>query len=135
MATRGPKTKERPPTPVPGRPVAPDDLSKEARQHYVKIVERLEEGGLLSMLDEDALAVYIVIWERWRKALGRIDEEGEVVVLNNKVLAKNPWLVIATESEKEMRTLLGQLGLTPASRSRIKTGPKLDETDPKWDVF
>lgn len=124
-----------------GRPTCPRYLSAEARQCFRKLCKKLEQRRALTEGDGELLALYAVTWERWRKAMADVAVRGEVVISishdkNDKEIErekKNPWLVIAQESEKAMTGILDRLGMSPLNRERVKPLKK-DEAKAPYPV-
>ena len=108
----------------------------------------LKDGGLLSDLDTTALAAYCVAFAKHVKAeamlegplgycpncdprkktteadqcLGafhRFAEFGEVVKSRLGRVGPSPYVAIADKAMAQMMRLIGEFGMTPASRSRI----------------
>jgi len=65
---------------------------------------------------------------RWRKSISDVAARGEIIIFTRRdkngdtyeVEKKNPYLLLAQESEKSMVAILDRLGLTPLNRSRVK---------------
>lgn len=128
---RGPKAQERTiNTPLKGIPDPPFYLDDDAKEHFVKTANLLFECGNLSLLDTDALAMYATHYARWRKAEDVLTEsyQSEVVTLPNKTQQSNPWLNIANEAMKQMKSYLSEFGLSPKARQKLIM-PEADEDD------
>jgi phage terminase small subunit len=66
------------PKPDPSPPSCPawlDDVSKEA---WEQLVPQLQEMGVLTRIDENALVRYCTFWSRWRAAEDFIAKHGTV---------------------------------------------------------
>lgn len=122
-----------------GRPPCPKYLSSEARQYFRKLCKKLEQRRSLTEGDGELLALYASTWERWRKAMADVGARGEVVISISRGKSgetierekKNPWLLIAQESEKSMVGILDRLGLSPLNRERVKPLKKDEEKNRK----
>src|SRR5258708_2295095 len=102
--SRGPKKQERTIiTPLQGRPEAPDYLNDEATAKFNELTGMLQEAGNLSMLDGDAICLYISHWSRWRKAEAELEMESEVVTLKNGNQSESPWYSISLNCMKQMK--------------------------------
>jgi P27 family predicted phage terminase small subunit len=140
MATRrGPKTKDRPTPPRKALPKAPKSLTADERKHWNQLADAINASGLGSSLDAEALSYLIAIWSRWRKAEAELAKSealggGVVITAPNKYRQLNPWYLVATEALKQLKSYLGEFGLTPKARSKL-TMPDVEEIDSKWDDF
>jgi len=111
-----------------GRPKLPKDLTPDARKIFKQLVAQLEARRTCTEGDRQVLHLFSVQYTRWIKARAKVDELGEVVTdirldskgIAHEVLRKNPWVVIAQETEKQMHAILRDLGLTPSARRAVK---------------
>jgi P27 family predicted phage terminase small subunit len=101
-------------------------LDDDARDAWHRISHQLDELGLLTSADAEAVALYCSAFSRWIKANEAIAEEGLTVSsqFGDKV---NPHVGIAEAAAKQMVRLLTQFGMTPASRSSLRVGAKTEE--------
>lgn len=119
--------------PVPGLPQAPPKhMCSAAKDHWKKTTALLLQAGTLSLLDSDALACYCETYARWVEATLAIREEGAVVVGNNGYRVKSPWLTIANECVKDLRTYQKLFGIVPSTR--LKTD-QADDVPEAWREF
>lgn len=100
-------------------PSCPDHLDGEARKEWYRIGKQLVKLGLLSTIDRAALAGYCTTWGRWVEAEEALKKSGTVVKNKDGYPILSPYLVVANHALAQMRVLLTEFGLTPASRSRI----------------
>jgi P27 family predicted phage terminase small subunit len=92
------------------------------------LCRQLEARRCLTKADGEILALYATTHARWRKAMDDVELRGEVVISVSKDKygetierqRKNPWLLIAQESEKAMVAILDRAGLSPLNRERVK---------------
>lgn len=125
-------------TAVEGRPACPRYLSKTARQRFRQMCNELESRRALTRGDGELLALYATTFERWRTAMADVDARGAIIISVSKAKdgtpiereKKNPWLVVAQESEKAMAGYLDRLGFTPVNRERCKPVKKDEENKP-----
>lgn len=126
-----------------GSPEPPAHLAPEAKQEFFRLVRWLDQvRGLLGPADHAALGIYCSYYEQWQSAerdLPRLRqrlEEAEDRLHHRKATkaqraalekaagrARNAYNLALGERNKarrEMRAYLGELGLTPAARSRIR---------------
>jgi len=122
-----PKDEPRPPV---CQPDPPDMLSAEARKHWGKIVGQLADSGIMTALDEDALAAYCEAFARLADANSKLAKFGSVIKSEEGLPRCSPYLRVANEAFQQMRVLLSEFGLTPASRVRIRAAPKEETENP-----
>jgi P27 family predicted phage terminase small subunit len=100
-------------------PKPPDHLSDEGRACWKKLVRVLKDTGLIARVDADALALYCTAYERWLNAEAGLRKHGMLVKTPNGYPIPSPLLTIANKAMAQMTQLLGEFGMTPASRSRL----------------
>jgi P27 family predicted phage terminase small subunit len=113
-------------------------LSAEAKREWKRIIPQLLRLGVLTVVDGKALAGYCHSFARWRQAEAAVTKYGLIIrepVLVQGIatgyvrLKRNPAAAESREALKTMKSFLVEFGLTPASRSRVKT-EKPPEEDP-----
>lgn len=121
------------PMPDIGVPACPKDLSAAAKEEWERITPLLLKVGVLSVLDTATLGLYCQAYARWQEAERKIqeakDESGDGLVIKapSGYPIQNPYLAIANRAMEDCHKYLQQLGLSPASRSRIVAQKKPDE--------
>jgi P27 family predicted phage terminase small subunit len=117
--------------PKPARPrrvpPPPAHLKGAARAKWKKLAAQLHKIGVLTEVDQDALARYCVTYQRWLEAEARVTRDGEVVRTTNGNLIQNPYLAIANRCMAQLSTLGAEFGLTPSSRAKVHAEPPPDE--------
>lgn len=108
------------PAPLPGEPPMPLDLSLAAQWVWKEMVPILHEMGTLTTSDGEALAAYCETKVTWRMAQNSIELDG-IVIESTQGRKKNPAVTVADSSLKQMRSLMGEFGMTPASRTKIRS--------------
>jgi P27 family predicted phage terminase small subunit len=103
-----------------GEPTMPTFLSARAQQVWIETVPVLLQLGTLTTADGDALTAYCETYVTWRMAQESIDKDG-IIIDSPQGKRKNPAVNVADSSLKQLRSLMGEFGLTPASRTRIKS--------------
>jgi P27 family predicted phage terminase small subunit len=111
-------------------PDPPSTLSTQARQHWWQLVGLLAESGIMTALDSDALAAYCEVYERWLDANQKLIQFGSVIKAPDGTPKHSPYLRVANDSFRQMRVLLSEFGLSPASRARIQAAPGEKEENP-----
>jgi P27 family predicted phage terminase small subunit len=122
----------------------PPELSDVAKKEWVRVVRLLKEAGLIEQLDKTLLSAYCVAYTRWVDAENQIREYGSLIKSPNGYPMPSPYLPIANKAMEQMLKIMGELGMTPASRSRlpqkeperiihnyVPTTPKIGEIDPR----
>lgn len=112
------QSEPRPPATTPEPPHHLDELGLEA---WERIVPKLASLGILTELDGEALSLYCHTYSRWRLALADIEGHGVTTSTDLGAIKANPAVSIASQCERLMAAILMEFGLTPSSRSRVKT--------------
>src|SRR6266540_347963 len=118
------------PRPKAIAPRAPGHLSDEEKAKWKAVVRELHPLGLVTRIDVDALAMYCVIYARWVKAEKMVREKGEIIKTADGNIIQNPYLSIANRALEQLNKLGAEFGMTPSSRSRVKT----DLMDPDQEL-
>ena len=126
---------DREPDAPEGVPDCPDYLDDVAKAEWFRTAAVLSEMGLLSRADRTALAAYCVAYARWVEAEAQVKRYGTIVKSPEKGFPmKSPYLTVADQALETMRKLMVEFGLTPSSRSRIRT-PDRDGPVSDFDLF
>lgn len=113
------------PTPTRGVPTCPKHLDPVARTHWKVITKALDDLGVLSLSDADVLEIYCTVYSRWREAEAKVKAEGMTIEVGDKGYEiQNPYLNIANGCIKQMNSLMGNMGLTPAARAKVNAATK-----------
>ena len=113
------KAEPKPPVKIPKPPIK---LGKLARRHWKYIVPLLEDLGVLAAIDSAALAAYCQTFEQWeeleeiKKAGARLDPDDENKLSLRDSLSVGRSLI---QIRNQMRLMLAEFGMTPASRGRV----------------
>ena len=94
-------------------------LNKFAREEWASVVPELHRLGLLTKLDEKALACYCQAYSRLRQAETVIAKKGITFKTPNGFVQKRPEVTIAREAMQLMKAFAAEFGLTPSSRTRL----------------
>ncbi len=111
----------------PVSPDPPDSLSAQGRKHWDDIVGILAESGIMTALDVHALAAYCEAYARWLHANEQLCLFGCVTKDEKGIPHHSPYLRVANDSFIQMKSLLQEFGLSPASRARIQVSKKEEE--------
>lgn len=110
------------PTPAPGLPDPPKDLTADEKRIWRKVGATLEDLGVATQADSvelEGLAVWLSIF---RACIAQARTEKPVVTINGSP-ATNPHLSLAFKVWDRIHRLAVEFGLSPASRSRLRVDP------------
>jgi P27 family predicted phage terminase small subunit len=109
------------PQPTVVLPGPPAHLSSDEKTKWKSLVKELHALGLVTVLDLDQISMYCVLWMRWVKAEKMVREKGEIIKTAAGNIIQNPYLSIANRALEQLCKLGVEFGMTPSSRTRIKT--------------
>ena len=123
MGSRGPAPKNKEKQSIkfrPGVPDAPAWLDDDAATEYRRAASELEAAdGALQQMDAMTLATYAQAVADVARLTLEIRKEGEVVALNNGMMAANPKVGVRQIAQRQLLASVGQLGFSPAARARV----------------
>ena len=115
------------PRPPAGVPECPDWIDDTAKAVWNRIVPLLSEMGVLTKIDGDVVADYCVATAEWGRASRFIQENGQTyeVTSPSGCVSVHPYpqVGIALKYWNIARWCATELGMTPSSRTRIRTEP------------
>ena len=117
------------PKPKAGIPRPPDFLQGDARKHYWKTARKLARLGLVTEIDGIGLAMLCQEWAHYVEATESVKASGLLIKSPNGFPVLNPYLIVANQAQKKLRSLLSDFGMSPGSRSRIQAAAA-DVEDP-----
>jgi len=128
------KDRAHPNEPKPERqlPPCPDFLKGMARQEYFRIGRKLERIGVLTEIDDLALIGLCQSWAEYLEATEQASKTGMLVKSPSGYPIFNPYVTLANQALKRVKSFLTEFGMTPSSRSRIMAVPGENEADNKW---
>lgn len=114
--------------PAGDMPECPPWIHALAKEEWERLAEPLYEMGVLTSIDQTALAAYCMAYARWRQAeqdlenMARGDDLTHGVLLRTKEgnPVQNPLVGVANVARRDMLRLAAEFGLTPSSRTMIK---------------
>lgn len=114
---------------VPGRMLSPPDyLDEDAADIWRDLGKMLLDAGLFTVVDKYALGMFCAATSRWIKGERNVQKYGPVLVSKETGnMYQNPYMHVANRAWEQMRQMLGQFGLTPAERSRLKVVANQEE--------
>ncbi|MDF7657626.1 phage terminase small subunit P27 family [Erwiniaceae bacterium L1_54_6] len=121
------------PKPPSGVPLTPKHFDKQGKYWFKRMAEELDACGVITQLDGKALELLVEAYTEYRHHCDTLEIEGytyRVKTQNEDVLVKaHPAAAMKADAWKRIRAMLGEFGMTPATRSKINTGGA-DEVDP-----
>jgi P27 family predicted phage terminase small subunit len=107
------------PRPPEGLPDCPSHLSAVAKDEWDRIAETLYDMGVLTTVDRAALAAYCQAYGRWVEAEEKLKETPVMLKTPSGYVQQSPWLSVSNKQLELMGRYMAELGITPASRSRV----------------
>lgn len=110
-----------------------------AVQEWKRLAPLLKKAGVYSEADRTALLAYCIAYDEWWRAVSEIKRVGPVMKVKIGTdgrgqpltsIQRNPFFGIAIKSFDQMHKLMGDFGLTPATRARINANAQSDASDP-----
>ena len=114
-------------------PPCPDFLKGTARQEYFRIGRKLERIGVLTEVDDIALIGLCQSWAEYLEATEQASKTGMLVKSPSGYPIFNPYVTLANQALKRVKSFLTEFGMTPSSRSRVMASPGENEVDNKWE--
>jgi P27 family predicted phage terminase small subunit len=122
------------PQPPKDLPDCPPHLSEVARAEWDRVAETLHDIGVLTTVDRAALAAYCQAYGRWVEAEEQMRKTPAMLKTPSGYVQQSPWLSVANKQLELMGRFAIELGMTPASRTRVATLLK-DEQDEPLEVL
>jgi len=94
-----------------------NDTAKKEWRRVVKLI--IEENKEIEDKDLKTLETYCVNYAKWQKCEALLDLEGFIFETPNGYIQQRPEVAIANKAQERMLAAAKELGLTPASRSRM----------------
>ncbi|MEO5613402.1 MAG: phage terminase small subunit P27 family [Cypionkella sp.] len=107
------------PVPPSQMPTCPPHLSEVAFEEWNRIGAVLHGIGVVTTVDRAALAAYCQCYGRWVEAEEKLKETPTLFKTPSGYIQQSPWLGIANRQLELMGRYMSELGITPASRSRV----------------
>jgi P27 family predicted phage terminase small subunit len=77
--------------------------------------------GVVTVLDRAVLAGYCQAYGRWVEAERKLQETPALLKMPSGYVQQNPWLTISNKQLELMHKYMGELGISPVSRTRVET--------------
>ena len=93
----------------------PENLTDEAKEIWFQLVEAVPNDNLIPS-DAPVLEIYCNALITFRRAVDRINAEGEVIYPEGGKQFKNPWVDVMNSANSKIANTASKLRLNPASR-------------------
>lgn len=112
----------------------PDDLvDPVARAEWERVAAQLVQTGQVTMVDRGTLMGYCLKYGQWKALEDEARKHPFIVRSPSGYPIPNPALGMANKCFALMLKAAAELGITPSSRSRVKTEPVTPQAEPsKW---
>lgn len=102
-------------------PSCPSHLEGEARAEWERIAPELTRLGVIARIDRSALAAYCLTWATTVEMEQDIAENGRTQTSEKGWSQQRPEVSMLNAAYQTMHRYLTEFGLTPASRTRVRT--------------
>lgn len=114
-----------------GKPAMPKGLDARGRKAWEEMAQLLDDMGVLTVADGMALETLVDAYSEWKKARAVVKKEGQsyksVGENGGFMLRARPEVAIASDAWRRIKSLLGEFGLTPSSRTKLQAQHGDDE--------
>lgn len=97
----------------------PNYLLPEARKEWRRLAPVLMNMGLLTVADAVPFAGYCQAYARWREAQDEITKHGSIYKDGEGRIRPNPYIAIANQQMREIKSFAADFGLTPSNRAAM----------------
>ncbi|MBR4429474.1 MAG: phage terminase small subunit P27 family [Clostridia bacterium] len=97
----------------------PQYLLPDARREWKRLAPVLIQMGLLTAADVVPFAAYCTAFARWKEAEEEITKHGSIYKDGEGRIRPNPYIAIANQQLREIKSLAAEFGLTPSNRSAM----------------
>lgn len=108
--------------PFRGTPT-PKHFDKQGKYWFKRMADELDAIGVMSQLDARALELLVEAYTEYRHHCDTLEVEGytyRTETQNGDVLIKaHPAAIMKADARKRLRAMLGEFGMTPASRTKV----------------
>ena len=118
-----------------GLPAPPDWLLPEAVTEWYRLGETLVEMGVMTVVDYMGFAILCQAYGRWARTEWDLKQETDLIPGSKDNLTLNPRYQLIRQSVDDIKRMLGQFGLTPATRNEIALAGNDKEEKETWSLF
>ena len=97
----------------------PKHLLPEAKKEWKRLAPILMGMGLLTAADAVPFEGYCTAYARWLEAQEEITRHGSIYKDSEGRIRPNPYIAIANQQMREIKSLAAEFGLTPSNRSAM----------------
>ena len=116
----------------------PEHMLPEAKNEWKRLAPILMSMGLLTAADAVPFEGYCTAYARWLEAQEEITRHGSIYKDSEGRIRPNPYIAIANQQMREIKSLAAEFGLTPSNRSamiaNVMTAIKQDR-DPMEEIL
>lgn len=123
------------PKPQKKIPSCPKHLTDVARKEWRRITKELFALGVITQIDQAALAICCTAYADYVKACETLELEGEVIISEKGGAYQNPWMAIKKRSMDQVMKFYAEFGMTPSGRSRVKVETPDEEDELEKMLF
>ncbi len=118
-------------------PKCPSHLKGVAKYMWERTTAELTGMGVLTQVDLRGVEIYCSLYARWRAAEDYLAKHGYYTYGGKEgdVMVASPAVKISLDCSVQMKSWMGEFGVTPASRSKVKVEKKTPETPGGRDWF
>lgn len=122
------------PKPPQSKPKCPEWMKGVARRAFYELADELDMMKVITLADRKALELLCQTYAEWRQAVKKLDDHGSLTYESRNLqggimIRTRPEVSIRNDAARRLISLLGEFGLTPASRSRVNVSA-LPDDDP-----
>lgn len=99
----------------------------EALREWHRVTQELAEVGLLSAMDQSAIAFYCMAFADWLDAVKILEVEGMITRSKTGVVKQHPAIAIRNEAWRRLMTASQAFGMSPTARTKLGTSTAKDE--------
>jgi P27 family predicted phage terminase small subunit len=109
---------------------APSWMNDQAKKEWRRVLKLIiEEEKELEEKDFKTLETYCVNYAKWLKCEEILDSEGLTFETPNGYIQQRPEVAIGNKAQERLLATAKELGLTPASRSRMNRHKIYEKTE------
>lgn len=97
----------------------PKHMLPEAKKEWKRLAPILMNMGLLTAADAVPFEGYCTAYARWLEAQEEITRHGSIYKDNEGRIRPNPYIAIANQQMREIKSFAAEFGLTPSNRSAM----------------
>ena len=113
----------------------PDGLSDDEKKHWDTVARDLEEVGILTKLDTQALKLYCTLYCTWASAYENLKKYGPVIKDKKGAPCLSPYFKVSMTAMDKMLAFLREFGMTPSSRTRVRVEQGITEGGDEFETW